>query len=427
MRYMEIFFCAAAAWFAAGLFTAAAAKGAAVDGAAAGTVCAVTVMFLPLEEMQADLALLLFLPLACVLPVREKRSWEERLMALLPALGIYALCALLGRQLRASLPEAVSAGLTCLAAAGTAAASYAMRGRFLPRDWREYFADSGQDRASAKRWRIYIPLALMAGAELLLLYGADRSAGLCTAAVLFIAGSVLCWGALYMACLMVSYRREKLTTLIDQSYHSEMQAFMNVIRSQRHDYNFHLHTLSGLIDSSGLDECRQYLHHLVQDSASINTFLPVDDPAIAALIFSFRTTALDYGIELHLDIRHDLKNVVTNIYETNKVIGNLLQNAIDEVRTHEDKSYGIRLYILKRGEDCIIHTANKIILREDTQRRLQEMYRPGFSTKTDHEGIGLASVQNLLRRYRGTLYARVEGDVIHCFACIPLRMKGGQT
>ncbi len=58
------------------------------------------------------------------------------------------------------------------------------------------------------------------------------------------------------------------------------------------------------------------------------------------------------GIELHLDIQNDLSTVVTSVYETNKVIGNLLQNAIDEVRIHSDRSFGIYLYIIKRGEYC---------------------------------------------------------------------------
>ena len=252
-----------------------------------------------------------------------------------------------------------------------------------------------------------------------------RPNSLYSIAALFAAGAALCWGTLYVVSLTVAYRREKLTTLIDQDYRSEMQSFMSVIRSQRHDYNFHVQALSGLIDKGNIDECRQYLHNLVRDSAAMNTILPVKDPAIGAMIFSFRTMAMEYGIELHMDIQNDLSCVVTSVYETNKVIGNLLQNAIDEVKTHKDKSFGIHLYILKRGENCIIHAANKIAPREDTQAYIQGMYSPGYSTKTGHEGIGLSSIQNMLRRYRGVVYSRIDDDIVHCFAKIPLRMEGG--
>ncbi len=426
-QFIDVFLCATTAWFAACLFTAVPAKESALSASAAGALCAAAVFLLSVKGIYIDLTLLLFLPLAFALPIREKWDREERLMALLTALGVYALFSFLCRQVHALFSSAGADALVWAIIVISCAGMYALRGWFPPKGWREYFEGDEQDRMGFLRWRIYIPLALMAVLEIALLYGTDAPTRLLSASVLIAAAAVLCWSALYTVCLMISYRKEKLTTLIDQSYHAEMQSFMSVIRSQRHDYNFHLHTLSGLIDIGDFDECRQYLHHLVQDSSSINTFLPVEDPAIAALIFSYRTMALEYGIEMHLDIQNDLKNVVTNVYETNKVIGNLLQNAIDEVRTHKDKSYGIYLYIIKRGEDCIIHTANKITLPGDTQRHLQEMYRPGFSTKANHEGIGLSSVQNLLRRYRGTLYSRIDGDTIHCFARIPLRMKRSQT
>lgn len=423
MQYIGVFLCVTAAWFAACLFTAVPARESAASAAAAGAVCAMLAFLLSLVNFFADLTLLFFLPLALVMPIQEKRDWETRLMALLPAMGVYAMLALLYRQIGSLLPAPAAVVLCFLAAAASAAGAYAMRGHFPPQDWREYFESGAQDQTALRRWSVYVPLGLAAGLEVTLLYSIDPPGRLLSAFAVFAVNAALCWGALYIASLMVSYRREKLTALIDQSYHREMQSFMSVIRSQRHDYNFHLQALSGLIDAGNMDECRQYLHHLVQDSSAVNTFLPVYDPAIAALIFSFRTMAMEHGIELHMDIQNDLKHVVTSVYETNKIIGNLLQNAIDEVSTHEDKSFGIHLYILKRGENCIIHVANQISLHGDPQTYLQEMYRPGHSTKTSHEGIGLSSIQNLLRRYRGVIYSRIDGEVIHCFVKIPIRME----
>ncbi len=206
-----------------------------------------------------------------------------------------------------------------------------------------------------------------------------------------------------------------------------MQSYMSVIRSQRHDYNFHVQALAGLIHEGNMEECQKYVDNLVRDSAAMNTYLPVKDPAIGALIFSFRTMAMEYGIELHPDIQYDMSSVVTNVYETNKVIGNLLQNAIDEVRTHKDKSFGIHLFILKRGENCVVHVANKVIPKNDPNTFMDEIYHPGHSTKEGHEGIGLNSIQNLLRPHRGVLYSRMEGDVIHFIAKIPIEMQGEQA
>ncbi len=425
MPYIAQFFCIATAWFAACLFAALPTRESVANAAMSGAVCTLLAFLVSLAGVDTDLTLLLFLPIALLLPSQETWGREERLMALLPALGIDALLALLRRTASMILPEMAAMLLVCFVSSVLCIGTYAMRGMFPAKGWRECFTGTEKDDVSVRRWQIHLPLGLMAMLEIVLLYGMDTPSSLHGAAVLFAAGAALCWGTLYTVSLTVAYRRERLTTLIDQDYRNEMQSFMSVIRSQRHDYNFHVQALTGLIDAGNINECRQYLHHLVQDSAAMNVILPVKDPAIGALIFSFRTMAMEYGIELHMDIQNDLSCVVTSVYETNKVIGNLLQNAMDEVKTHKDKSFGIHLYILKRGENCIIHVANRITPREDAEAYIRGMYSPDSSTKAGHEGIGLSSVRNMLRRYRGVVYSRIDGDVIHCFAKIPLRMEGG--
>ncbi len=425
MPYIAQFFCIATAWFAACLFAALPTRESVTNAAMSGAVCALLAFLLSLAKVYTDLTLLLFLPLAFLLPSQEPWGKEERLMALLPALGIDALLALLRRTTSVILPDVAALLLVCFVCGVLCIGTFAMRGMFPAKGWRECFTGTEKEDISVLRWQIHLPLGLMAMLEIVLLYGMDTPSSLHAAAAVFAAGAALCWGTLYTVSLTVAYRRERITTLIDQDYRNEMQSFMSVIRSQRHDYNFHVQALMGLIDKGNMNECRQYLHHLVQDSTAMNVILPVKDPAIGALIFSFRTMAMEYGIELHMDIQNDLSCVVTSAYETNKVIGNLLQNAIDEVKTHKDKSFGIHLYILKRGENCIIHVANKITPRENAEAYIQGMYSPNSSTKAGHEGIGLSSVQNMLRRYRGVVYSRIDGDVIHCFAKIPLRMEGG--
>jgi sensor histidine kinase regulating citrate/malate metabolism len=138
------------------------------------------------------------------------------------------------------------------------------------------------------------------------------------------------------------------------------------------------------------------------------------------MINNFRILAAREGIELHIDIQNDLANVVTNVYETNKIISNLLQNAIDEVKTHKDKAYGIWLYIFKRGEFCNIHVANE--LEEDVPQEdyVKNIYKQGYTTKLGHDGIGLSSIQTLAKRHKGLIYTYLEGNIIHFIAEIPI-------
>lgn len=154
--------------------------------------------------------------------------------------------------------------------------------------------------------------------------------------------------------LLVMYGQRSEQSTAESSYHQEMYTFMNVVRSQRHDYNLHVQTVASLIAQNKWEECRSYVNALVRDTSDMNTVLTVTDPAVAALIHNFRILAAQNGILLDLMICNDMTNVVTNAYETNKIIGNLLQNALVELIPRPEKGK-IELGILKRGEFCLVH------------------------------------------------------------------------
>ncbi len=225
------------------------------------------------------------------------------------------------------------------------------------------------------------------------------------------------FGGLKLLNLIIANRKERMTVLTEKQYRDDMQTYMSVIRSQRHDYNFHVQTLHGLLLRKDYDGCERYLNEILKDSIEMNQILPLHDAAVSALILSFKNKAAQSGIRMDILIENDLSQIATNVYETNKVIGNLLQNAIDETEMVPDKSYGIKLSILKRGEFCIMNVSNRV-------SRINPMgtYQVGHSSKDGHEGIGIASIQALAAKYGGVVYSRMEGDIIFFVAKLPLQL-----
>jgi signal transduction histidine kinase len=294
---------------------------------------------------------------------------------------------------------------------------------YLPAvDWADYFycGERGEGAHGVHRWWIYGLLTLL---SLFL-----NALGLYSTPDLWRLGiesgvALLAFGlSVVTVVLMIDHQKQQLAMATEQQYRTEMQSFLNVIRSQRHDYNFHVTTIAGLIREGKIKECQDYINALEQDSVRMNTILPMSDPAIAATIFHFQTQAASKGIELRIDIQNDLAQIATNVYETNKIISNLLQNAIDEVSGHRDKTYGIQLTILKRSEYCIIRVSNEVESRQITASELGQFYRQGYTTKKGHEGVGLSGIRVLAERYRGTIYTQVDGKVLHFVAKIPINV-----
>lgn len=234
---------------------------------------------------------------------------------------------------------------------------------------------------------------------------------------------LLFFGGLALVDLLLADRKKDIRILTERQYRDEMQTYMSVIRSQRHDYNFHVQTLHGLLMQKDYDACREYVEELRRDSTEMNRILPLADAAVSALILSFQNQASAMGIQMSIMVENDLSQIATNVYETNKIIGNLLQNAIDEMENLTDRSEEIRLSVIKRGEFAVISVSNPT--KDDSP---MASYKVGHSRKKGHEGIGIASIQALAGKYGGVVYSTMDGNRICFVAKIPLRLvRGGNS
>ena len=420
---MTVFLSTFTGWGLAVLLTRKSLRQAAMDGAIAGMFCTLIALLMIHAGIGITMTLPAMMLLAVFLPFQQKISLAEHLTDLFLAVGCWAFFDFCNEALLSFFSAPVVFLICMILTAAFWGAAWRQKERFPEGNWPEKDSETG--KLLMHGYDQWFLLGLLVFLEVTLRFFVGAADTLQGTAFLILGYAVLFWAFIGGVSLLDSSRQDKHTILVDQNYRNEMESFMSVIRSQRHDYNFHVQALAGLISEGNLEACRRYVDNLVKDSASMNTILPVKDPAIAALIYSFRTKAMEEGIELHLDIQNDLSGVITSVYETNKVIGNLLQNAIDEVKTHRDKSFGIHLFILKRGENCVIRVANKVTLKENPAAYLEDVYQPGHTTKEGHDGIGLCSIRNLLRRYRGVVYSRIEGDIIHFIAKIPINMREG--
>lgn len=231
----------------------------------------------------------------------------------------------------------------------------------------------------------------------------------------------LFWAGLSLLVLLAAYGQNQQQHSAERGYRDDMTTFMNVVRSQRHDYNLHVQTVAGLIAQQKWEECRSYVNALVQDTSELNAILPIKDPAVAALIGHFRALTAQQGIELQVDVRDDLTRIVTNTYETNKILGNLLQNALDELEHHPELSRRqIDLSIFKRGEYCLIRVSNQVADPEAFTHSQDTIFHQGYTTKQGHDGVGLSSIQALARQAGGDVSVWLEEDTAHFIASIPM-------
>lgn len=235
----------------------------------------------------------------------------------------------------------------------------------------------------------------------------------------------ICWTAglilIYLACIWLIQQlviMQNMAQLLQEAEQRQKEsgAYMNVIRSQRHDFNIHLYTISGLIRSGEYEKCDRYVSDLVSEANAINDIMPVRDAVIGSMLYNMREEARRKGSDIEYHITYDMYNIAMSGFECNKVIGNLLQNAIDALKTKEDKAARIRMKILKRRGNTVIIVENRFV---GDYSEIAEAFMPGYSTKKHHDGIGLYMVKKAVERQGGRIYTELEGETLRFTVNIP--------
>ncbi len=242
-----------------------------------------------------------------------------------------------------------------------------------------------------------------------------------------ITGLLTCGGFLFFYFLVLLLQEELAHRLVLEALNSAMSRwqrdsrdYMNVIRSQRHDLNLHLNAISGLLRSGSYEKCQAYVNKMVAEVNAINDIMPVGDAVVGSMLLNMREEARRRGSNITYHITYDMRDTLCNGFECNKIIGNLLQNAIDALETPEDKARGISLRIFKRRGNTVIAVENRFTGDKDSIAR---MFETGYSTKKNHEGIGLSMVLRTVQRYGGRVYPVFNEDSIRIVVNIPNKIR----
>ncbi|MCM3757182.1 GHKL domain-containing protein [Sporosarcina aquimarina] len=230
------------------------------------------------------------------------------------------------------------------------------------------------------------------------------------------------WSLLLLAILVVYLKtslRQKLAQekfYLDQQYQQDMLSFFTVIRSQRHDFTFHLTSIYGLLKKNEYDEASSYIGQVVQQVQDVNELLPLAHPAMSALLNTQGELAKQKGIEIHYSIFDDLRGIPVSVYDVNKILGNLIQNAMEELELLPAIERKLHVEITKEKRHYVIRIRNRTTA---DHQRIMSMFQSGFSTKSSHEGIGLAGVEKIVTANFGVIFPELSEEWLTIHVRIP--------
>lgn len=185
-----------------------------------------------------------------------------------------------------------------------------------------------------------------------------------------------------------------------QLYNKTLEILQDNTRAFRHDFSNILQGMVGYIDNNDMEGLKQYYSQLVEDiqhSNNLTTLSPkvVNNPAIYNVLANKYHKADSLGIKIHLEAFLDMNELHMKIYEFTRILGILMDNAIEATSECENKIINVTF-----RKDARKHM--QLLVIENTYKNkdinTDKIFEKGYSTKTGNTGLGLWEIRQILKK-----------------------------
>ncbi len=215
--------------------------------------------------------------------------------------------------------------------------------------------------------------------------------------------------------------RDKAVRVTQETYIDEINQMFHSIRAQRHDFLNHVQTIHSLAELSKTKELAAYTKELTGEIRLMNDIINIGNPAIAALIRSKISQAESSKIQFACSFSGlNMQEMGAKTLDVNRILGNLIDNAFDEVLKYPDEQRVVNLIGNQTASGLELTISN--VCADAPRVITKPLMEAGYSTKQDeHQGLGLSIVKSITDKYKGSVKITAEpNDWITFSVIIPI-------
>ena len=186
-----------------------------------------------------------------------------------------------------------------------------------------------------------------------------------------------------------------------QLYNKTLQILHDNIRAFKHDFWNIVQGIGGYVGKDDMEGLKSYYSKLVEDCAQVNNLTAlspsvVNNPAIYNILANKYHMADELGIKINLEVFMDLNELNINSYELTRILGILMNNAIEASKECEDKTINVTFRKDKKKNMQLIVVENTYMNKNiDTEK----IYEKGYSTKEGNTGLGLWEIRQIMKKH----------------------------
>ena len=183
-------------------------------------------------------------------------------------------------------------------------------------------------------------------------------------------------------------------------YNKTLTILHDNMRCFKHDFNNILQAIGGYIQINDMEGLKKYYKQILKDCNKVNNLYVlspdvINNPAIYSILASKYYLADSNGITISLDVFLDLNDLKMQIYEFTRILGILLDNAIEASSECNDKIINITIRNEENKHRQVLIISNTYPNKDvDTEK----IYEKAYTTKPNNTGLGLWEVRKILKK-----------------------------
>ena len=197
-----------------------------------------------------------------------------------------------------------------------------------------------------------------------------------------------------------------------EAYNRSLSVLHDNVRGFKHDFDNIVATIGGYIKTDDMEGLKKYYHQLEDDCQRVNniaTLNPnvINNPGIYNLLSSKYHKADEKHIKINLEFFLDLNTLHIKIYEFSRILGILLDNAIDASSECEEKIINIKFRNENKNNRQVVIIENTF---NNKDVNTETIFNKGVSSKENHSGLGLWEVRQILKKNNNlNLHTEISG------------------
>lgn len=169
-------------------------------------------------------------------------------------------------------------------------------------------------------------------------------------------------------------------------------------RAFKHDFHNIIQAIGGYIWTNDIEGLRKYYQEVSGDCNNTNNLSKlnptlINNPAIYNILADKYYRAANHNIQINLDIMLDLNELNIKIYELTRILGILLDNAIEASKECTEKNINIHFKQDKYKQILVIENTYS-----DKQLSIEKIFEKNYTTKPNNTGLGLWEVRKILSK-----------------------------